>query len=84
MFSNNYSARAGRVIHGNALSPYCNCGEVSASCYDDAGQACNYEGYSLKRSSSTETGTTDNKTGDATSLGLMFFVTAYLFRRFLL
>jgi hypothetical protein len=85
MFSDNYSAIAGRVGQGYDTSPACNCGdEAVPECYDETAnyQPCNYEGYLSRPATSPETGKTDNNTSDTASLGLMFFVSAYMFWRF--
>lgn len=84
IFSNHYNAVAGRVTQGNVVSPACDCGHPG-QCYSDyiPYEFCGYEGYLSRPASSPDTGTTDNKTSDSTSLGLIIFATVYMFRRFL-
>jgi hypothetical protein len=90
MFSDQYNAIAGRVQQGNFLSLSCQCGQPAPpECYDEnnAWQRCDTTdgSRSQDQSSSTDSQPVNNrKPVDGASLGLMIFVAAYLFRRFIL
>jgi hypothetical protein len=89
LFSAKYSALAGRVQPGFGISEECACGKPAppACYYDFTYQRCDTSdgGRSQDQSSATDSQPVNNKKPvDGVSLGLMIFVAAYLFRRFIL
>lgn len=86
MFSAKYNALAGRVQSGNLASAYCPCGVEGPPCYEEnTWQLCNGEGGMQSQAPpSDDKSTKDTAPVDAASLGLVIFVAAYLFRRFII
>jgi hypothetical protein len=88
LFSDHYSAKAGRIGAGNIQSAYCDCGlPAPPACYEDGTtQLCSTEyGGNLKQAAPTDTKSPKNTLPvDGASLGLTIFVAAYLFRRFIM
>jgi hypothetical protein len=89
IFSANYSALAGRVQPGYHSEP-CDCNvQGSLPCYEldlnNVWQRCDGDfGIGGRSPSPDEKSTKSTTPVDPTSLGLMIFVAAYLFRRFIL
>jgi hypothetical protein len=86
MFSDHYSALAGRTLAGGAAGEYCDCNESDPPCYyDNSNQLCNGDGnLQTQAPTPVEKSTKSTSSVDPTSLGLMIFAAAYLFRRFIL
>jgi hypothetical protein len=80
IFSDNYNAKAGRISPGN-IGPPCVCNLPGPPCYE-GDELCSY-GQSAIGSDETDSSQTDSAPkGDAASLGLLVFATAYMLRRF--
>jgi hypothetical protein len=84
-------AQAGRTVHGDAASPYCDCGrQDGVPCYDEnTNQRCDgwlltsQEEPARKKSKSVALPYGKGRDVDAGSLGLFVLVTALLLRRFI-